>query len=107
MGKFVYGLTVGLTMFAVQIRAAYVVWVSVERIGSGIYCFDVAVKHVETGWGHYADNWHILSSTIGVMGTRDMHHTHVSDQSLVEILNAFKLVILSAQGMRVLTKLSS
>tara|TARA_B100000676_G_C18040353_1_gene824506 strand:+ start:1573 stop:1911 length:339 start_codon:yes stop_codon:yes gene_type:complete len=94
-----------VTLSAVQSTIAGevdVLAVSVKQTSSGIYRFDVSVKHADTGWDHYADNWQILGPNGAVIGARVLHHPHVSEQPFtrslqrVEIPDAVESVIVRA-----------
>ena len=36
----------------------------------GTWMFDVTLKHGDTGWDHYADQWEVLAPNGSVLGTR-------------------------------------
>lgn len=47
----------------------------------GVWRFEVTVRHDDTGWDHYADEWQVLDSESGeVLGTRTLAHPHVDEQ---------------------------
>ncbi len=48
--------------------------------GGGTYGFDVAVRHADTGWKHYADKWDVLDPDGKVLGTRVLVHPHETEQ---------------------------
>ena len=41
---------------------------------------NVTLKHNDTGWKHYADNWRIVDSKEKVLGNRVLAHPHVTEQ---------------------------
>ncbi|MDV7340152.1 hypothetical protein RYZ26_11145 [Terasakiella sp. A23] len=51
-----------------------------EPDASGKHTFHVSVKHADTGWDHYADNFEILSPDGTILATRVLHHPHVNEQ---------------------------
>lgn len=40
----------------------------------------VTLKHGDTGWDHYADNWRVVDSEGNVLGDRVLSHPHVDEQ---------------------------
>lgn len=54
--------------------------VQVEATGDRTYRFDVTVAHADKGWEHYADAWDVLAPDGTVLGTRVLHHPHVTEQ---------------------------
>ena len=54
----------------------------------GKWRFDVTLKHGDTGWEHYADQWDVLAPDGGVLGTRVLYHPHVTEQPFTRSLAA-------------------
>ena len=81
---------------------ADVVGVSVKKSASGIYGFDVTVKHADTGWDHYADNWEVVGPDGTVIDRRVLFHPHVGEQPFtrsiprVEVPDGVRSVIIRA-----------
>ena len=48
--------------------------------------FDVAVRHADTGWEHYADAWRVAGPDGAVYGTRVLAHPHVNEQPFTRSL---------------------
>ncbi len=68
---------------SVQAGGADVVGVTVlhmKKSGPNIYRFRVTVRHADTGWEHYADQWQVLAPDGTVLGTRVLHHPHENEQ---------------------------
>lgn len=59
---------------------ADVLAVEVTKQGSGVYRFDVTVRHADEGWDHYADNWQVVAPDGIVLATRVLAHPHVGEQ---------------------------
>ena len=59
---------------------ADVVGLSGMKSVSGIYGFDVTVKHADTGWDHCADNWESMGPGGTVIDKRVLLHLHVGEQ---------------------------
>ena len=82
---------------------ADVVSATVSKTGPGVYRFDVTVRHADTGWEHYANQWDVLAPDGSVLGTRVLHHPHVNEQPFtrglggVEIPDGIETVTLRAK----------
>lgn len=50
------------------------------------YRIDATVKHADTGWDHYANEWRVLDEKGAVLGIRTLHHPHVNEQPFTRSL---------------------
>ena len=66
---------------------ADVVQVEAAADGNGQYRFDVAVRHGDEGWKHYADKWDVVAPDGSVLGTRTLLHPHVDEQPFTRSLS--------------------
>ena len=48
--------------------------------------FDVALRHPDSGWDHYADGWRVLNMDGEQIGLRVLHHPHVNEQPFTRSL---------------------
>ena len=78
-----------LLVLTVEVSAgeADVVEVEVASQGNGAYRFDVAVRHGDEGWQHYADKWDVLAPDGTVLATRTLLHPHVEEQPFTRSLS--------------------
>ena len=53
----------------------------------GTWRFDVAVRHPDTGWDHYADKWDVMAPDGTVLGTRVLVHPHENEQPFTRSLS--------------------
>lgn len=53
--------------------------------------FHVTVKHADTGWDHYADQWQVIAEDGTVLGTRTLYHPHVDEQPFTRSLSGVKI----------------
>ena len=53
--------------------------------------FTVTVKHADSGWDHYANQWEILSLEGEVLGVRILHHPHVNEQPFSRSLSGVSI----------------
>jgi hypothetical protein len=51
----------------------------------------VTLKHGDTGWDHYADNWRVVDGNGKVLGDRVLLHPHVSEQPFTRGLGGVKI----------------
>lgn len=69
-----------------QAGEADVVGVAVKERGSGLYQFDVTIKHDDKGWEHYVDKWDVVAPDGTILGTRTLFHPHVDEQPFTRSL---------------------
>jgi len=55
------------------------------------YRVSVTLKHADTGWEHYANQWQILTPDHQVLGTRTLLHPHVDEQPFTRSLGNVKV----------------
>jgi len=53
--------------------------------------FSVTVRHSDSGWGHYADGWQVLTESGEVLATRVLRHPHVKEQPFTRHLPGVKI----------------
>ncbi len=51
----------------------------------------VTLKHGDTGWDHYADNWRVVDSDGNILGDRVLYHPHVEEQPFTRGLGGVKV----------------
>jgi len=95
--KHLYSIPVALIAGAILATNAYageadVVDVKISQSSSGSYSFDVAVKHADTGWKHYADAWEVLDKNGNILGKRVLAHPHVNEQPFTRGLSGVKIL---------------
>lgn len=52
---------------------------------------DVTLKHGDTGWDHYADNWRVVDDEGNILGDRVLLHPHVDEQPFTRDLSNVKV----------------
>lgn len=65
---------------------ADVVGVKVSQTDSGVYRFDVTVRHGDEGWTHFADRWQVIGPGGALLGDRLLSHPHVNEQPFTRSL---------------------
>ena len=59
--------------------------------GNNLWTINVSLKHEDTGWGHYADNWRVVDSEGNILGNRILFHPHVDEQPFTRGLNNVRI----------------
>ncbi len=60
--------------------------VEISSIGNGSFRVDVTLRHDDSGWDHYANQWDVLDEEGKVIGTRVLYHPHVNEQPFTRSL---------------------
>ncbi len=59
--------------------------------GGNRWSLNVTLKHGDTGWDHYADNWRVVDGVGNILGDRVLYHPHVSEQPFTRGLSDVKV----------------
>ncbi len=65
--------------------------VQATRQTDGAWRFDVAVRHADAGWDHYADGWDVVAPDGSVLGTRTLLHPHDDEQPFTRSLTGVSI----------------
>lgn len=65
---------------------ADVVGAQATRASDGTFRFEVAVRHGDEGWHHYADKWDVVAPDGTVLATRVLLHPHENEQPFTRFL---------------------
>jgi hypothetical protein len=57
------------------------------KTGKNLWTINVTLRHEDTGWEHYADNWRVVDSKSNILGDRVLYHPHVNEQPFTRSLN--------------------
>ncbi len=79
------GLTVLNTSEAGDVR---ILAAEFRNSGGDSWSANVTLKHVDTGWDHYADNWRVVDGAGNILGDRVLYHPHVDEQPFMRGLDA-------------------
>ncbi|RDE19959.1 hypothetical protein DV711_11180 [Motiliproteus coralliicola] len=79
-----------LISFSVSAGEVSIVDAKAQKHGSK-WSFSVTLKHDDSGWDHYADQWRILNSDDEILGVRVLHHPHVNEQPFTRSLSGVEL----------------
>jgi len=61
------------------------------RGADGEWTAHVTLAHEDTGWEHYADAWRLVDAGGSVLGTRTLHHPHVTEQPFTRSLSGVRI----------------
>ncbi len=65
--------------------------VRIAKEHTGIYRFDVTVRHADAGWKHYADKWDVVAPGGDILGTRVLLHPHETEQPFTRSLSGVRI----------------
>ncbi len=85
------GAVAALASGAALAGEADVVDAVLQRQADGTYTAEVAVRHADTGWDHYADRWEVVAPDGRVLGTRTLYHPHVEEQPFTRSLRGLEV----------------
>ena len=58
---------------------------------NGTFRIEVAVRHADSGWEHFADRWEVLAPDGKVLGTRVLLHPHDDEQPFTRDLGGVRV----------------
>lgn len=59
--------------------------------GDGTYTISATVRHGDTGWDHYADNFEVLAPDGTLLDRRVLYHPHVDEQPFTRSTDGVKV----------------
>lgn len=83
-----------LTLGAVDIAHANEVEIlaaDFHHNSNGRWTVNVTLKHDDTGWNHYADEWRLVDDKGNVLADRVLFHPHVDEQPFTRGLGGVEL----------------
>ncbi len=82
-----------LLFLSIFIRAGEVDIVSAEfnKNLNNTWNVDITLRHEDTGWSHYADNWRVVDAEGNILGDRVLYHPHVNEQPFTRSLSNITL----------------
>lgn len=81
-----------LTALPAGADPAQIVDVVVREQSRNVFRFDVTIRHPDTGWQHYANEWQVRAPRGGqVFGTRVLLHPHATEQPFTRSLGSVQI----------------
>ena len=62
-----------------------------RKVSGNNWAVSVTLKHGDTGWDHYADNWRVVDSEGNVLGDRVLYHPHEDEQPFTRGLSSVSM----------------
>jgi len=62
-----------------------------KEVGESQWSVSVTLRHDDTGWDHYADDWRVVDEEGNVLGDRVLHHPHENEQPFTRSLSRVKV----------------
>lgn len=59
--------------------------------GDGTYTVSATIRHGDTGWDHYADNFEVLAPDGTLLDRRVLYHPHVDEQPFTRSTDGVKV----------------
>ena len=87
MKKNVYSLLLILPSLSAVAGEVIIVDARATAIDTGVYRFDVTLRHADSGWDHYADSWEVIAPNGKILGKRILYHPHVDEQPFTRSLS--------------------
>jgi hypothetical protein len=75
----IYWLAALLPWASIQANEVEVVSTDFSRQGGSWYV-STTLRHQDTGWDHYADQWRVVDEKGSVLGKRILYHPHEHEQ---------------------------
>lgn len=67
------------------------------------WTFAVTLKHGDTGWDHYANEWQVIAPDNKILATRTLYHPHVEEQPFTRNTSGVKIPA-SMETVRIIAK---
>lgn len=88
---FIKSVLAALLMSSVQANEVEVTKVVAHQLNDKTWKFAVTLKHGDTGWDHYANEWQVIGPDNKILGTRTLYHPHVDEQPFTRSLSGIKI----------------
>lgn len=87
----------------VQANEVEIVNVVAHQKGDKTWTFAVTIKHSDTGWDHYANEWQVIAPNNKILATRTLYHPHVNEQPFTRNTSGVKIPE-SMESVRIIAK---
>ena len=107
MSKFLYKFIISFLLLSVslslQANEVEIVKVVAHQSSDKTWTFAVTLKHGDTGWDHYANEWQVIAPDNKILATRTLYHPHVEEQPFTRNTSGVKIPA-SMETVRVIAK---
>jgi len=84
-------LVVSMPSFMVYADSVQILDVKAHQQNDKSWTFAVTLKHKDTGWDHYANEWQVISPDNKILATRTLYHPHVDEQPFTRNTSGVKI----------------
>ena len=74
-----------------QANEVQIVDVKAHQASNKTWNFAVTLKHDDTGWDHYANEWQVIAPDDKILATRTLYHPHVDEQPFTRNTSGVKI----------------
>lgn len=74
-----------------QANEVEIVDVKAHQASNKSWTFAVTLKHDDTGWDHYANEWQVIAPDDKILATRTLYHPHVDEQPFTRNTSGVKI----------------
>jgi len=93
-------LTISISSQANEVEITNVV---AHQASDKTWTFAVTLKHGDTGWDHYANEWQVIAPDNKILATRTLYHPHVEEQPFTRNTSGVKIPA-SMETVRIIAK---
>ncbi len=105
--KSLYKTLISLLLLFLSISAqaneVQIVDVKAHQNNDKTWTFAVTLKHADTGWDHYANEWQVIAPDNKILATRTLYHPHVNEQPFTRNTSGVKIPA-SMETVRIIAK---
>lgn len=76
---------------SLQANEVEIVNVVAHQSSDKTWTFAVTLKHADTGWDHYANEWQVIAPDNKILATRTLYHPHVEEQPFTRNTSGVKI----------------
>ena len=76
---------------SLQANEVEIVNVVAHQSSDKTWTFAVTLKHADTGWDHYANEWQVIAPDNKILATRTLYHPHVEEQPFTRNTSSVKI----------------
>ena len=81
-----------LTFFSIaNANEVEIINVKAHQASDKSWTFAVTLKHDDTGWDHYANEWQVIAPDDKILATRTLYHPHVDEQPFTRNTSGVKI----------------
>lgn len=101
--KFIFSFLVLIFSVSSQANEVEITNVVAHQASDKTWTFAVTLKHADTGWDHYANEWQVIAPDNKILATRTLYHPHVEEQPFTRNTSGVKIPA-SMETVRVIAK---